>query len=402
LAGKGEGERFDFGDANLVKWAKALAPGYLRISGTKADEVVWGETHDLARWKEIAEFADKVGLGLWVGLSAGRVERDEQGKWEGGGVRRLLEYLAAEGIGVEVFELGNEVNAYWLKGLGQVVRGRQLGRDCVAAKKLVNKFFDKAKLVGPASAFWPKWGEGWSVLKGFLEVVGVELDGLSWHYYPTQSRRVPVASKRACVGEVLGGFELDEVKWWAGVVETWRERYVPGVPVWMSETGPAQGGGEPGWSDRFGSSLWWADELGVLASREYAGVVRQCLRGADYGLVGEDGLPNPDYLVSLAWKQLMVGEVMEMETDWEEVRVYRCDKGGKMVWWVVNVGDEACELGLGRGRQRVVEGESLVGKRVRVNGKVVKPEEYLGFLELGVVKGRVVVPGKSWGVGEGV
>jgi heparanase 1 len=75
---------------------------------------------------------------------------------------------------------------------------------------------------------------------------------------------------------------------------------------WLTETGHALYGGEPNVSDTFVSTLWWLDELGLLAREGVARVFRQSLIGANYGLLDEKTLePRPDFYASFLWKRLM-------------------------------------------------------------------------------------------------
>ena len=79
-----------------------------------------------------------------------------------------------------------------------------------------------------------------------------------------------------------------------------------GRHVWMTETGHALYGGEPGLSDTYISSIWWLDQLGLLAREGVSRVFRQSLVGSDYGLIDQDTFePRPDYYASFLWKRLM-------------------------------------------------------------------------------------------------
>ena len=67
-------------------------------------------------------------------------------------------------------------------------------------------------------------------------------------------------------------------------------------------------------SDRFVSSLWWLDQLGLLALHEQKVVVRQALVGANYGLLDDTTLaPRPDYFASLLHKRLMGQAVIDVQ-----------------------------------------------------------------------------------------
>lgn len=95
----------------------------------------------------------------------------------------------------------------------------------------------------------------------------------------------------------------------------WRDQYAPGKPIWLGETGNAQFGGEPGLSDVYLGGLWWLDELGLLARKDHAVVVRQTLSGSDYGMIDDQTLdPRPDYWNSVLWKRLMGTRVYDAQT----------------------------------------------------------------------------------------
>jgi heparanase 1 len=169
---------------------------------------------------------------------------------------------------------------------------------------------------------WPVLGEPLSLfygfLPGYLQQSGSLVDQISWHYYPQQSRRGPIASRRASPSRLLDPKNLDEAGLWADRMRTWRDAYAPGKPIWLGETGNAQFGGEPGLSDVYLGGLWWLDELGLLATKDTQVVVRQTLSGMNYGMIDDETLtPRPDYWNSLLWKRLMGTQVYPVKVSGE-------------------------------------------------------------------------------------
>src|SRR5690606_2782524 len=119
---------------------------------------------------------------------------------------------------------------------------------------------------------------------------------LTWHYYPTQSQRCPVAVRRASLDRFLNPETLDEIKDWAQENQLLRNQHSPNAKLWLGETGPAQCGGQKDLSDRFVSSFWWLDQLGTLAQFQHDVVIRQTLIDSDYGMIDlADYSPRPDY-----------------------------------------------------------------------------------------------------------
>jgi heparanase 1 len=320
----------DLARAELRELARALAPAYLRIGGTEADRVHYAfgaAAHELpqgddeltldpARWDALAEFTHATGLDLFFTINAGPGARNGKGEWQPEPAERLLQYAAQRGDAVSVWELGNEVNAFWFQhGLHQQPSGTQYAADLHGFRALVKRHFPSARVAGPAVAYFPLLGEPLPARVGFLPAAlqhaGGALDILSWHFYPQQSRRCPAATRRAVPGQLLAPAELDEMARWSRELQELRERHAPGAELWLGETGSAQCGGEPGLSDRFASGLWWLDELGSAARDGQAVVIRQALIGADYGLIDPQTLqPRPDYFNSLAWKRWMGPRVL--------------------------------------------------------------------------------------------
>ena len=283
------------------------------------------------QWHAIHSFVDRNHLKLVFTLNAGPGTRNDYGKWDPGNARKLMAHTAKRGFPVEVWEFGNEMNVFFsVFGFREQVPVDRYCQDLRAARQLVTKYFPKSMLAGQGSAYWPVLGEPLGFFFGYmpeyLEKAGDMLDLVTWHYYPQQSRRGTVASRRATPSRLLDPRYLDEAAYWAGKIAEVRHRYASNKPLWLGETGNAQFGGEPGVSDVYIGGLWWLDQLGLMARHEHEVVVRQSLTGMNYGLIDEDGLvPRPDYWNSLLWVRLMGSRVYEPQIDGENVdrlRVY--------------------------------------------------------------------------------
>lgn len=325
-------EAIDLRRPRLLELARALGPAYLRVGGTEADHVYYAVGAARGRepppayelqldeptWDALVAFARSAGFELAFTLNAGPSARDEAGAWHPGNAEQLFEYAASRGHTVAVWELGNEVNGHWfIHGLAHQPSGPQYGRDLWTLRRALERHFDRVAMAGPANAFFPLLGEPSFDWLGFLpralEAGGGALDVLTWHYYPQQSRRCPVATRRAHPGQLLAPAELDEGERWAAKLRELRDRFAPHATLWLGETGHAQCGGEPGLSDRYASGLWWLDQLGQAARGGQAVVVRQTLVGSDYGLLDAATLaPRPDYYNSLLWRRFMGSTVLDV------------------------------------------------------------------------------------------
>jgi heparanase 1 len=333
---------YDFTRPKLRALAQALGPAYLRIGGTAADSVYYDMSDapvasapspylyvlTRATWDAVNAFATAAGMRVLFTLNAGPGPRDGQVAWKADNARALVAYTANAGYDVALWELGNEVNAFPLtEGLMSGVTPQQFAADVAVAKDLVGASTPAALLGAPSSAYWPVTGEVISFYPAFMNAGGGLLDVVTWHYYPMQSRRCPVATRRADPSLMFDPATLDEIDTWAAQVEGAAQ----GKPVWLGETGNAQCGGQPGLSDTFAAGFWWLDQLGRVARRGQPVVVRQTLSGSDYGLLDDATLtPRPDYWTSLLWRRLVGTRVLDASSGGDRLlRVYaHCTRAG--------------------------------------------------------------------------
>lgn len=280
----------------------------------------------------LIDFVRSIQLDLVFTLNASPQQRDSQLRWRGDSAENLLRYASSHDDPISVIEFGNEINGYWFDhGFLRQPSGSVIADDLKLLRSLVKRYRPDSRIAGPGEYFWPRLGSPFaSQTRVLTELIandrGNNLDFITWHYYPQQSRRCPLATRRATLTELLQPASLDEIVRWAEQVGTLRDKYSPHSRVWLGETGSAQCGGEPGVSDRYVSSLWWMDQLGLLATHNHAVVVRQALVGSDYGLLNDRTWePRPDYFASLLHKRLMGQVVLDVQRDADSdpyLRVY--------------------------------------------------------------------------------
>jgi heparanase 1 len=331
-------EPLDFDQPELIRAARCLVPAYLRIGGSESDRIRYqgsvdredrghpqqhrrrfGAHFSRPRMRELGDFMRATGLDLFFTVNAGPGMRDASGAWRPAPTARFLEAAAEANLRFAVLELGNEVNGFpVIHGPQHRVSPRRYARDFARFAALARDACPQALLAGPASAVWPIIGEPFPLLPGFVRHCPSLPELLTWHFYPQQSRRGVAATRRLRRRRMLDPHVLNSASRHArhtrrivrtrlrkrGINDTQRG---PSPAIWLGETGHALYGGEPGVSNRFGASLWWADHLGAMAQAGMKGMIRQSLVGADYGLIDAESLaPNPDFWVTVLWK-LLVG-----------------------------------------------------------------------------------------------
>lgn len=77
-------------------------------------------------------------------------------------------------------------------------------------------------------------------------------------------------------------------------------------------------------SDRFVAGFLWLDKLGYSAKKGLNVVTRQSLFGGDYAMISPDLTPNPDWWVSVFYKQFVSEKVLQLQTrnNFGYVRLY--------------------------------------------------------------------------------
>lgn len=387
----------------LNKLSAALSPAYLRIGGSEADKIFYDMESDAAivegapegyhstmtrkQWDDVNSFARRHNFKLVMCLNVGPSSRDENYAWQLENAASLIDYSKSKGYRVAIWEMGNELNLFWYVYGGKfMVQPEQYHNDLLIARKYLEVAYPESRFAGQGSAFWPVLGEPLQFFYGyqapFLKRSGGLVDVVSWHFYPQQSRRGPIASRRAYPGRMLEPENLNEVAHWGAYVRGLRDQHAPGASLWVGETGNAQFGGEPGVSDAYIGGLWWLDQLGVLARLGHDVIVRQTLSGMNYGMIDYDSMqPRPDYWNSLLWKKLMTGEVFDVQIEGDQkLRAYwhaAGDGAGETVLLInldhqraVNV--KLPQLSTKRLLVYLASTGDVLGQELRVNGQTLK------------------------------
>lgn len=386
----------------LDNLTRALGPAYLRIGGSEADKIHYFRapldepsalvlTHQI--WDRLHDFIARHDLKLSFTFKYGLFKRKEHGGWCPNEVLDLLVYSNRKGYRIHVCELGNELNAYWaFHGLSSQPRASKLADDYLTFSTEVKHLLPDAKIIGPGSAFWPRLGETIkpfsNISHKFLQLCqasGMRLDIVDWHYYPFQSRRSPVRTRRATQSSMLRPKALNEYKQYCLQLKKMRDAFFPDAQLWTGETGSAQCGGEPKLSDRFASCFWWADQLGLGARHGQEVMIRQSLVGGDYGLLSRTALkPRPDYWLTWLWQQLMGVDVFDVVSPHAQLRSYchSAKQGSGRTLLLINLSGKACkvdmtgEFAFGQVvAQYTVTAKKLTSKKVRINGKKARLEE---------------------------
>ena len=376
----------DLKHPSLVQWTKELGPAFLRIGGSEADKVFIDFKDEYQRppknfksllkakqWSDLQTFLKATQHKLFFTINAGPGVR-KKGNWQNTEFQKLLDHIEERKDPMPIFELGNEVNAFWIfYGPFKHVFPKQYAKDYVMAREYLRSYSD-LPLAGPSYAIWPILGEPLGFLFGSMRSIlkrTPNMDILSWHFYPTQTKRCGVAVRSSKFKNFLKPKVLDEVQKVAKKLIKWKKKYNPDTEIWMSETGPAQCGGQKGLNDRFINSFWWLDQLGTLAKLEHKVVIRQTLIGSDYGMIRFPKLERtPDYWASMLWKKYMGQKVLKVNHKNKFLRIYaHCSPIGGTSVLAINLQNQKSllEFPFEIKEKSILSAPSLLSKEIYIN-----------------------------------
>ena len=313
----------DLDSSRLRTLAAALAPAYLRVSGTWANATYFADGDDAppgppagfssvlsrARWRAVIDFAREVDAQIVTSFAVSAGTRDAAGLWTPDQARHLLAYTRWLGASVAAAEFMNEPTLAASNGAPAGYDAKAYGRDFKVFRELLKQASPGTLILGPGSV-----GESSSApasgmaTADILIASGGGIDGFSYHHYSTVSRR--------CGGRDVPGKSLSD-EWLARTDRTLafyrslRDRLAPQKPLWLTETAAAACGGNP-WDATFMDTFRYLDQLGRLAKAGVQVVLHNTLAASDYGLLDEGTfVPRPNYWGALLWRRLMGRTVLD-------------------------------------------------------------------------------------------
>lgn len=391
----------DLSNAKLRRMAQALAPAYMRVSGTWRNSTLFQNNDDpapktpptgyqsvmtRAQWKGVVDFARSSDADLVTSVATSAGTRDASGAWTPTEAAGFFAYTKSLGAHIAASEFMNEPTYASIGGAPANYNGQDFARDAKTFRDFLKKTSPNTLYLGPGSV-----GEG-VVMPGassnsgpkltpttpeMMKASGPIFDGFSYHFYSGVSKR--------CIG-MLGPTYVTTpatamtAAWLDGNPKAlsfysgFRDTYLPGKPMWLTETGEAACGGDP-FASQFVDVFRFMDQLGSLAAHGVRSVMVNTLASSDYGLLDEETYePRPDFYAAVLWKRLMGQRVLDPGiTPSGDTRVYaqcqRNHKGG-VTLLVLNFGSTAEQtLTLPAGERYTLSSPLLETKTILLNGK---------------------------------
>jgi heparanase 1 len=324
----------DLSNTRLRKLAAGLAPSYVRVSGTWANSTYFHDSDDPApstppagfggvltrqQWRGVVDFSHAVDAKIVTSFAISPGVRDADGTWTPIEAKKFLAYTKQIGGSIAAAEMFNEPSFASMGGAPKGYDAAVYGRDFKVFHPFIKKAAPDMLILGPGSV-----GES-GVLTGGLPGVtmikseamltasGPGIDAFSYHFYGGVSQRCAkmgasagTTPEAALSVEWLSRTDRDEA-YYAAI----RDRFLPGGPIWLTETGETACGGDP-WAADFIDSFRYLNQLGGLAKRGVQVVMHNTLAASDYALVDETTLlPRPNYWSALLWRQMMGTTVLD-------------------------------------------------------------------------------------------
>ena len=384
----------DLSNPKLRNLAGALGPAFVRVSGTwrnatyfQNDDAAaqpkapagFDNVMTRAEWKGVVDFAKAVHGDIVASVTTSAGVRDKDGVWTPTQAQAWFNYTRSIGGSFAAMEFMNEPTLLGLAGMPSKYGADDYGRDSKVFGAFLKQASPGTLYLGPGSA-----AEGQPMPEAvskylkitpsdsLLKATGPLYDGFSYHVYYSLSRR--------CVA--TGGVQenaLLESDWFARgeTVEQFysrlRDEYLPGKPLWLTETGEASCGGDK-WASTFVDSFRLLDQFGDIAQHSVQSVMINTLASSDYGMLDENTLdPRPNYWAALLWKRTMGTKSLDPGVTAPGLRVYaQCQKNtpGGVAVLVLNIDKAAHELTIPtRGEKYVLSAPELFGTSVSLNGK---------------------------------
>lgn len=360
----------DLHNKRLRELTKALGPAWIRVSGTWATKTYYdfegvtggkapdgyGSVLTRQQWMGVLDFASYVGAKLLISVSNCAGDHPHGGPLDLTQAKKLFDFSHQHGKDIDAVEFMNEPNMLELSGSPKDYTAADYARDQDILYRWVRANYPDCLLVGPCTTGDPTaagvgskgFGAGIaSMTKAFtteelLAGTQIPLDVFSYHYYNGVSERIagimPAAHwpGHAAHSDAYLAVAPDCAKAHAAL----RDRFVPGRPMWVTESGDAGGGGDT-WASTYLDVLRTLNELGSYGTITDGVIFHNTLASSDYGFL-ERGtfLPRPNYFAILLWNRLMGTAVYDCrELNRENAHVYchsRKDGTCGVVYLIIN------------------------------------------------------------------
>ena len=329
----------DTTNPRLIKLAKELGDCWIRVSGTWATRTHYdfedtgmpeGYNNNLKKeqWINLLNFVKAVGGKLKISVANCDGLHAANEPWHPAQAKLIFDLSREHGCPIEAVEFVNEPNMLQNTGFPKGYTAADFRRDQDIFHRWVRENYPECTIVGPsdtdpnAMAVDPDgkpYNEGTSMGAGIADALPYcstadlldgctePLDVFSHHYYNGVSERMAPMMPSAftpfegCMSEEYLGM----AGFCARCFSLYRDKYVPGGEIWVTESGDAGAGGHT-WASTYAEVVRTLNEIGDFATVTNGVIFHNTLASSDYGWLKHGTFdPRPSYFAVLLWKRLM-------------------------------------------------------------------------------------------------
>ena len=329
----------DTTNPRLIKLAKELGPAWMRVSGTWATKTYydfdnkglpndgWQNRMTRDQWVNIIKFADTIGAKILISVANCQGLHSAEEPWNPSQAELIFNLSKELGHPIDAVEFTNEPNMMVITGFPVGYTAAHFRRDQDLFHKWVRENHPDTLIVGPcttdssavkmgpeATEDSAKGGAGIADALGDVATTDDLLDGctekldvFSYHYYNGISERLESVMPDAHWQSEQAHTEayLAMAGRCARAFAPYRDKYVPGAQMWVTESGDAGGGGNT-WASTYLDVLRTLNELGEFATVTDGVIFHNTLASSDYGFLHHGSFePRPNYFAALLWNTLM-------------------------------------------------------------------------------------------------
>lgn len=386
----------DLSNPKLHRLTAALSPFYVRFSGTTANSVYFhdadtplpakvpeGFTVMLTRerWKEALRFAKANNLKIVTSFANSEGVRDASHGWTPRMAASWLAYTRKAGGSIFAAELFNEPNAPEPPRIPRGLTAEEFGRDYAAWSTFMAKAAPAIRRAGPGNAMMgvpgiPSIGTPPEAYAGASPKPEFQI--YSYHFYPALAQRcapesspLGMSADKALSEDWLARPEKEFLR-----QKAVRDKYAPGAPIWLTETGGAACGGLR-WQPTFLDMFRFLDTQARLAKAGLDAMFTHALISGSNGIIDEKTLePNASYWGAVLWRRLMGSRILDTGLQAAGLHTYaHCLRGksGGVALLAINLKDSVEALAVpGQAQVYALTASELQTRTVLLSGKELK------------------------------
>lgn len=403
-------------EKKLRNLAAGLGPTYVRVSGTWANAIYFQNNDEVKmtnpptgfknlltrkQWKGVVDFCKAVDGKLVTSFPISDGMRDENGKWQPTQVKSILDYTKSIGGEIAAAEFFNEPSHASHGDAPKGYNGNDFAKEFDLFKTFISEAAPNMKILGPGST-----GEGGIIPSQDIMVDKMlsaqpkpTFDVFTYHYYGTISKRCGGGQnpEKAISAEWLSKTEKG-----LEFYQNARDKYLPNVPIWNTETAETACGGNP-MAATYIDTFRYLEQLGRLAKKGVQVVMHNTLARSEYGMIEENTHnPRPNYWAAFLWNKLMGTQVFEHGSLEAGVDIFvhnlKNKSKGKTVL-ILNTNKTATTINIpSDAKQYLLTADELLTKKVSLNGQVLQltaSDELPTIKGVNVKKGSIELPALS-------